>query len=170
MNSGIFKSLSKLDQVNKATTHGDRFDETQMLLVTLSTIIAMAKDKPLDAKYYQVAKTYLQYVRGDEGQLMPNAEGFIRKIDWFVEKHKIGNPAQEQPIVDELEFSKFQLNVEAPTDDEEEADVIKPFGKSANVLSSTQNPSSENLQEEPVVDQEEKELINFNDSSILKEN
>lgn len=135
-NIGFLQTLSKLEQVNNATTTlGDRFDETKMLLVTLSTVIMTAKGKRLDAKYYQWTRTFLKHVRGDEGQIMPNIEGILDEIDTFTWEHEIEKQTQEKQIVDTLDFSRIENVIEEPSVSDEDANAFEDA--LADVVSST---------------------------------
>lgn len=93
-------TLSKLDEVNKASTGQVEVDETHMLLVSLSTCVMLAKQKPLDKEYYQWTRGYMQSVRDESGRNLPNIKQFIKKIEVFEKSHKIEDELQNEEVED----------------------------------------------------------------------
>jgi hypothetical protein len=58
----------------------DGISKTRMLLVTLSTTLALAMKKPLPNIYYEWTEAYLKTVVNDDGTSPPNIAKFLKYI------------------------------------------------------------------------------------------
>lgn len=120
----------------------------QMLLVTLSTVVMLAKGKQVDTKFYQCTRKFLHLIRDENGKIPPNIAGLLKEINDF-EK----NSGIEDDLQDDGEDWEPEAAVEIEDDDDEEnlEDEVEPEGFAdddedqilnhmPNVPSSTQNP------------------------------
>lgn len=112
------KAMKKLDEVNKSSMTGTKIEANQVLLVTLSTTIMLAKKQLLPKEHYQWTRIYLKNVRDEDGSKLPCIQGLIEEIDSVEKKSQIVDELQKD---DSSEVPSVEtLNSEEDKEDKEE--------------------------------------------------
>lgn len=55
-------------------------ESNSLLLVTLSTVVMMAKEKDVPKEFLDCSKFYLENVKDEEGKILPNTQWMLNKI------------------------------------------------------------------------------------------
>lgn len=133
------KAMEKLDEVNKSAMEAGKVDVNQLLLLTLSTTIMLAKKKPVAKEYYQWTRVYLQNIRDDEGKKLPNITGLLNEVNEFEKANNIVDELQNEMIADdfgEQEIPDIEIHEISDVDDADEVEFIANM----SIPSSTHNP------------------------------
>jgi len=102
-NMSVNAALHKMDEINKSSmTSDNKVAHNQLLLISLSTIVMLAKRKPLSQEYYEKTRTYLQSIRNSQGQRPKNIVGLLKEMKSF---------RQQQNIPDNLEGTIFDRDL-----------------------------------------------------------
>lgn len=128
----MLKALEKLDEMNKAATVQQKFDENHLLLVALSTTVMVTKNKQLPKEYYQWTRSYFQHVRHVSGRQLPNIKKLMEKLDSFETENKIEDELRYEDLVKGDVVPPY----ESSSDDDEESDdgFSKFIGNQLNPL------------------------------------
>jgi hypothetical protein len=133
------KAMEKLDEVNKSAVEAGKVDVNQLLLLTLSTTIMLAKKKPVAKEYYQWTRVYLQNIRDDEGKKLPNMTGLLNEVNEFEKANNIADELQDEIIVDDFGEQEIPDIEIQEISDEDDADEVE-FIANTSIPTSTQNP------------------------------
>lgn len=139
------KELEKLDEVNKSTAEVGKIDVNQLLMVTLSTTVMLAKKKPVDIGCYTWMKIYLQNIRDDEGKKLQNISGILNEVNEFEKKNNILDELQGEVITDDFEGLEIPvIEVEEATEDENEAVFMNNIRASSTQITDSSPPGDKN--------------------------
>lgn len=141
--SNVLETIADINQ--NATTSKSSIPRSKLLLVTLTTTIMMACDKPLSKEYYQYTRAYLETIKKDDGTSLPNISGLLKFIEKFEKKHNIDDTMQttkiEMPAEENIEVDTLQLNEDLNKSQDEH-----PFSSTKNNEDDEQENDKTNIE------------------------
>lgn len=131
--------LKNLKEISKAPNVGEKIQRNQMLLVSLSTTMMLAKKLPLPKEHYQWTRVFLNGIRDENGHRLENLVGLVAEMDRFEKEHNVEDDLIGSEVANEPETPAIAVD---DSSDDDSVELI-PDGAARSTGNIPRGPEGE---------------------------